>query len=85
MKTKKTMLEEMPEYQLWHEVGITHFNGCQCFKDCNCKEDFVSESYEVWRIRKRVNKVKTSSHSSLKEAQERIAFIMALPKNRFFD
>lgn len=59
-----------------HNTGTTSFRGCQCFRDCSCKEDFKPVKYDYYTV-KRKNK-KTTIHHTLEEANIRWDFINAL-------
>ena len=37
-------------YKLVKNEYTTEYVGCQCYKDCTCKEDFIPESYFVYNL-----------------------------------
>lgn len=47
---KSILLKETPEYTIRHYTGHTEFSGCQCFKDCTCHEDFLSEPVDYYTL-----------------------------------
>lgn len=79
----KTIIEENKDYTLYHHTGKTRFRGCQCFKDCNCNKDFISENYDYYTVKKRFNKPKTTRHNTLEEAKKRIDFLNTLLRNYY--
>ncbi len=72
----KTIIKENERNIMYHCTGITKFTGCQCFKDCTCREDFVPREYDN-SIVKRKNK-KTTYHNDLEDAEKRWDFINSL-------
>ena len=69
------------DYILRHTKGNTIFEGCQCYKDCTCHEDFVPESFEYWNVKNlKSKKMKVSRYSTLEQAKARIEQIKQLPK-----
>ncbi len=81
----KTILEETKDYILYHHVGKSKFQGCQCFKDCSCREDFIPQDYNYYSVKKLFNKIKTHTCKTLEEARERIDFLNTLPRNYYQD
>lgn len=76
----KNVIESTDVYDLIHHTGMTSFSGCQCFKDCSCHEDFVSTPYDFYAVKKKINKIKTTHHSTIDEARIRIAFLVEWAK-----
>jgi len=81
----KKLIEQTDIYEVYHHTGKTTFRGCQCFKDCTCNEDFVSEPYDYYTVKKLFNKIKTTNHHNLESVQERIALLKTLPINYYQD
>jgi hypothetical protein len=79
----RTVIEETELYTLSHMTGKTKFRGCQCFKDCTCNEDFKSEDYDYYTVKKKFNKVKTTNHGTIEDARIRIEFLKTIPVNYF--
>lgn len=46
----KTILESHEDYQLVHYSHTIKFQGCQCMKDCTCKEDYKPWKEEYYRV-----------------------------------
>ena len=46
----KTILENHKDYQLVHYSHTIKFQGCQCMKDCTCKEDYIPWKEEYYRV-----------------------------------
>ena len=72
-----TVIKENEYNVLLRRNGYTYFRGCQCFKDCGCKEGFKSEEYEHYAVIRK-NK-KETIHKTLEEALERWDIVKGLP------
>lgn len=76
-RTKRMqILEETPSYILKQWNFVTYYDGCQCYGDCGCKESFKPSEGEWFLVKKKTGKIKTSTHSTLKEARDRITFLV---------
>ncbi len=62
---------------------MSSFSGCQCYKDCTCNEDFISAPYDYYAVKKKFNKIKTTTYKTLELAQERIDFLKTIPINYY--
>ena len=69
----RRIIRQNKENIMYNHIGITEFNGCQCFKDCTCHEDFEPTTYDYYTV-KRGNK-KTTTHQTLEDANVRWDFI----------
>ena len=78
----KTIIKQTESERMIHHTGITRFTGCQCFKDCACKEDFKSVPFDYYTVIRRIgtNKQKTTIHQTLRETEKRWEFIINLNK-----
>ena len=72
----KKIIKENELNAMYHHTGMTRFRGCQCFRDCSCREDFKSEHYDYYTV-VRKNK-KTTNHHSEEDANIRWDFVSAL-------
>ena len=81
----KTIIEHTKDYTVYHHKGNTKFNGCQCFKDCTCNEDFKSESYNYYSVRKNFNKHKTTIHATLKDVAIRKELLLNIPNKKYHE
>ncbi len=79
----RKLIESNELYDIYHHTGKTTFRGCQCFKDCTCSDDFISENYDYYSVKKKFNKVKTTQHSTLEDVKIRVEFIKTIPVNWF--
>jgi len=70
------------KYTVFHHTGITRFGGCQCFKDCTCNEDFIPAYYDIYSVRKKFNKYKTTHHNNIYDMLDRVEFLQTLPINK---
>jgi hypothetical protein len=79
----KTETNITPTIKLRHYTGMTRFQGCQCYKDCSCHEDFKPlpvDYYTVTHLKlsgKRP-KSKTTYHDTMEQVQERIEFLLKI-------
>jgi hypothetical protein len=76
----KEVIKESDLNIMYHHTGTWRFTGCQCFKDCSCSEDFIPSKYNYYTV-KRKNK-KTTTHSTLNEAEIRWSFLENLNKQQ---
>ena len=67
-----TIIEKTQLATLSLVTGMTRYTGCQCF-DCTCGEDFISEPYKYYEVRRTYSK--TTPHNTLKEAKERFELV----------
>ena len=74
----RVIIEQTDKYTLYHHTGMTRFRGCECFKDCNCHNNFVPTYYDYYTVSKTVNRRRTTHHNNLEDARERINFINSL-------
>jgi hypothetical protein len=72
----RTIIKQNELNIMYHNVGITTFNGCQCFKDCFCSEDFKPMKYNYYTVQRK-NK-KTTRHETLEDANIRWDFVCTL-------
>lgn len=77
------IVEETQDYKLEHHVGVTRYTGCQCMKDCFCKEDFKPERYDYYIVKKKFNKPHSTLCSTLEKAQKHIELLVSLPNKRY--
>lgn len=70
----RTILEETDKYILSHHKHTTSYSGCQCFKDCYCRESFKPEHIEFYKVIRK-KKYKSNQYSTLQKAQERIDYL----------
>jgi hypothetical protein len=75
--SQRTKIKENNKATMYHYKGKTGFRGCQCFKDCYCKEDFKAEYFEYYSV-VRFKNSKKSRHETIKEANERWEFVNSL-------
>lgn len=76
---KRTLIDSTERYDLFFDKGVTQYTGCQCNGDCSCKEDFIPTAYEVYYVKKKINKIKTTFHTSREDADKRIELINNIP------
>lgn len=48
--TMTTILKFNEDYKLVHYSNTIKFQGCQCTKDCTCREDYKSWTEEYYRV-----------------------------------
>lgn len=72
----KTIVKETPTNIMYHHTGMTTRPGCQCYGDCGCHDNWVSQPYSYYTV-KRIGK-KTTIHQTLEEAEVRWDFICSL-------
>ena len=75
--SQRTKIKESDKSTMYHYKYNTSFSGCQCLKDCYCKEDFKTETIEYYKIIRTKNE-KGSVHKSIEEANERWEFVNSL-------
>lgn len=46
----RTDIANKKEYSLVHYKGTSSFRGCQCYKDCTCREDYKPEEVNHYRL-----------------------------------
>ena len=78
-----TIIEETSEYIVYNHTGVTRYTGCQCIRDCTCKEDFVSYGYNFYSVKKKFGKHNTTHHNTLDEVKARIEVLMAIPNKKY--
>jgi len=72
MITKKD-IESNDQYEIRYYTGNTVFKGCQCYSDCNCRNDFKSQvvdHYTLTVLKKK--KSKTFYYNTLEEVDNHI-------------
>ena len=76
----KQIVKQLDDKKMVHHYGMTRFQGCQCYKDCTCNNDFKSEPFDYYTVVRRIGskKQKTTLHSTIEEAEERWKFIVEL-------
>tara|TARA_R110001599_G_scaffold109319_1_gene272817 strand:- start:45 stop:269 length:225 start_codon:yes stop_codon:yes gene_type:complete len=73
---RKEVIKESEKAIIIHLTGHHKFKGCQCFKDCSCKDDFVPEEIDCYSVtRKGKNRL---FFGSIDEAMKRFNFINSL-------
>ena len=73
---KKEVIKESEKAIIIHLTGYHKFKGCQCFKDCSCKEDFKPSEIDCYSVtRKGKNKL---FFGNLNEAIKRFDFVNSL-------
>lgn len=72
----KIKIEDTDLYAVYYEKNTSRFQGCQCFKDCTCQEDFIPVEYEQFTVIKKIGKKKTTHHSNLIQTVARINQIL---------
>lgn len=77
----KKLIDSTERYDINHHTGMTTFSGCQCFKDCTCHEDFIPRPYNYYSVKKKFNKIKTTTHNTIEEVQERIKLLNTITIN----
>ncbi len=75
MIIKKIIKENVFNIKI-HCVEITEYNGCQCIKDCLCRENFKPEKIEYYIVKRKQKK--TTTHKTLDEANSRWEYINSL-------
>lgn len=72
-----TILNELSNeyYEVREHKGETKFRGCQCIKDCTCHEDFKSEKYHCYSVKRKTGRKNTTTHNTLEEVKERIKLL----------
>lgn len=78
-KFMKTIIQQTKDFTVFHHTGMSSFGGCQCYKDCTCKEDFTSAPYDYYTVKKGFNKPKTTRHETYEGVEKRIAILLAVP------
>lgn len=81
----KILSEETNEYIVYHHTGTTSFTGCQCIKDCTCKNVFTSSPYNYYSVKKKFGKHKTTFHNTLEDVRIRIEVLMSVPNKRYHE
>ena len=76
-------VKENARIRLRHIKGTSKFGGCQCFKDCGCKDDFIPVDFEYWIVTKKFNQPKTSLHNDIESAYDKIRYLKAIPINYY--
>ena len=76
MITSET-IEENSNYEIRHYTGSTEFGGCSCFKDCDCRNNFIKQKVEHYTLTiiKRTSKKtksKTFYYDTLEQVQDHI-------------
>lgn len=61
---------------MFHHTGITRYNGCQCFGDCSCREDFKPKEYDYYTVVRKGKK--TTWHQDVSSANERWEYVNTL-------
>lgn len=57
---KQILVDDKPGlYRIWEIRSYTEHDGCQCFKDCTCAEDFIPSHMHYYKCTKLKNKIKT--------------------------
>tara|TARA_R100001244_G_scaffold75061_1_gene59829 strand:+ start:433 stop:687 length:255 start_codon:yes stop_codon:yes gene_type:complete len=64
-------MKETNLYELKEVSGKTKFNGCQCFNDCSCSENFVSSYYQNYIVKRKTGKYKRTVYFSINSALDR--------------
>lgn len=77
---KKEVIFDNGANAMFHYEGITKFTGCQCFKDCDCRERFIPQKFSYYTVLRRNNRNKTTRHYTLESAIERWKFVNTLEK-----
>jgi hypothetical protein len=72
---KKELLNENYKYILAHWTGNTEFTGCQCIKDCDCADKFISKPVNHYTVKRKLGKPKRFEFASLEQA---LVFIKSL-------
>mgnify|MGYP000856565938 FL=1 len=73
---KKEVIKESEKAIIVHLTGHHKFKGCQCFKDCSCKEDFKPSEIDCYSVtRKGKNRL---FYETLDKAYERFDFVNSL-------
>lgn len=75
----RTIIEDTKDYRVYHHTGMTRYRGCQCFGDCSCRENFKSEPYDYYTVKKKFNKHKTTVHGNLEQVKSRIELLLSIP------
>jgi hypothetical protein len=68
----KELIETGYQYEVYHYTGQTEFNGCQCFKNCDCVINFQPEKVDSYSVKRIGKKVKTTNHNTMDEVIKRI-------------
>lgn len=68
----KNVLTKTSLYELNEHKGKTVFSGCQCFKDCNCSNNFVPTEYHYYTVKRLGKKPKTFKYDNLQDAENKI-------------
>ena len=79
----RTIFDETKDYIVYHHQGVTRFTGCQCIKDCNCQETFISTPYDYYTVAKKFGKHKTTVHLTLESVNKRIELLLSVPNKRY--
>lgn len=76
----KVLIKEKEDKKMFHHTGTTNFSGCQCYKDCSCKNDFKPSEYNYYTVVRRIGtkKQKTTTHANINQANERWEYICSL-------
>lgn len=73
----KTIVKENDLNVMFHLTGVTSFRGCQCFKDCDCSQNFKPAPYDFYSVQRK--NLKTTHHKTLQEAETRWDLVNTLP------
>jgi len=74
----RKLLANTPLYSAQERKGKTVFQGCQCFKDCFCHDDFESVSFTDIRIRTKTEPRKTYYVSSIEKLNKKLTELKLL-------
>lgn len=62
-----TIIKTSEKGKIIHHKGTTTYQGCQCFKDCDCRESFIGEMLEYYTVKRKDKPTKTCA--TLQEAE----------------
>ncbi len=65
----RILIKQIGTNKMYHHIGTTRYVGCQCFKDCTCREDFTPRPYDYYTIRRiaKSGKMKTIHETTLEK------------------
>lgn len=74
---KSTIIRSNKFYEISKEERTATFIGCQCFKDCTCRDEFKPYDFHYYLVKNFVGNKKDKSYQTLNEANERCNFIIS--------